>query len=812
MRGMEAQGLTAAAAAERLLAEGPNALPDAEARGTLRIARDVLLEPMFLLLVAATAIYLVLGDVGEALVLAASIVGVVLLTIVQERRSEQALAALRGLSSPRALVIRDGEKVRIAGRDVVRGDLLVLSEGDLVPADGRLLEAVALSIDESLLTGESLAAAKSVGDVVSSGTLVVAGHGRVEVALTGERSELGRIGRSLVDLEPGRTALQRETARIVRFIAIAALAFALVVLVVHSLRWGDWIAGALAGLTVAMALIPEEFPVVLTVFLALGAWRISRHRVLTRRMPALEMLGAATVLCVDKTGTLTENRMQVVETPPLVIDVAALASEIDAYDPMDKAIVEAASAAAVLVRRTWTLERDYPFSDRFLAMCHVWRGPGLARRVVIKGAPETVLPLCGATDEARRIEEESTKGRRILAVAEASFAGEPLEDPTQYPFRLTGLLMLADPLRPTVPAAVAQCRGAGIRVVMITGDFKGTARNIGRQAGLDVEEVLSGAELEALDDAAFEKVVRTADVFARMRPEQKLRLVRALRSSGEVVAMTGDGVNDAPALEAADIGIAMGKRGTDVARQSADLVLLEDDFDSIVEAVALGRRVYGNIQNAMRYLIAVHVPIAGAAFLPVAMGGPLLLFPVHVVFLEFVIDPACTLVFESEPAEEAQMSRPPRDPRERLFTTAMVLESLASGSAVLACVIALYVYALHAGRDEGTVRALAFTAIVLGNLGLLLVMRAGSRSVLSTLRTSNLAYTAIAFTALAALAAAVFVPAAARLFGFAPLGLGDALVSLVPAAVGIAVHSLVHGARERHGRRTRPGPRVVDSA
>ncbi|HSB98697.1 MAG TPA: HAD-IC family P-type ATPase, partial [Burkholderiaceae bacterium] len=650
--------MTAAEAAARLAAEGPNALPVPGRHGLAAIALGVLREPMFLLLLAATGIYLLLGDVHEALVLGASIAGVIAITITQERKAERALEALRDLSSPRAMVLRDGERRRIAGRDVVRGDLLILAEGDRVPADAKLLAATDLSADESLLTGESLPVDKRVGDAVFSGTLLVRGQGRAEVTATGPRSEFGRIGASLATLEPGKTALERETARIVRLVAIFAVALSFALMALYALVRGDWLAGVLGGLTLAMAILPEEFPVVLTVFLALGAWRISQRGVLTRRMPAIEMLGAATVLCVDKTGTLTENRMAVVDTPQAVVDIASLACEVDLFDPMEKAIVAAAGADALRVRAAWRLERDYPFGDDFLAVCHAWRSPQGMLRVAIKGAPETVLALCGRMDAIEEVHRAASEGLRLLAVAEAGWEGPLPEDPRRYQFRFAGFVRLTDPLRASVPEAMAQCRRAGIRVVMVTGDFPGTALHIARQAGIEAPEALSGDDIAALDDAALAAAVRRVNVFARVRPEQKLRLVQAYRAAGEVVAMTGDGVNDAPALKAAHIGIAMGSRGTDVAREAAALVLLQDDFGSIVHTVRLGRRIYENIRNAMRYLVSVHVPIAGMSFLPMALGGPLFLLPVHVVFLEFVIDPACTLVYEAERTEAGAMERP----------------------------------------------------------------------------------------------------------------------------------------------------------
>ncbi|HEX5091191.1 MAG TPA: HAD-IC family P-type ATPase, partial [Burkholderiales bacterium] len=570
-------GLTSAEAAARLHADGPNALPAAARHGVIALALGVLREPMFLLLLAAAGIYVVLGDVREALVLGVSILGVIAITVVQERKAERALASLRDLSSPRALVVRDGERRRIAGRDVVRGDLLVLAEGDRVPADARLLEAAGLGADESLLTGESLPVGKQAGDPVYSGTLLVGGHARAEVTATGPRSELGRIGASLATLQPGRTMLERETARIVRAVAVFALLLCLALAAAYGLARGDWLGGVLGGLTLAMAILPEEFPVVLTVFLALGAWRISRHGVLTRRMAAIEMLGAATVLCVDKTGTLTENRMALVDTPPPVADLAALACEADAIDPMEKAIVAAAGPAAREVRGMWRLERDYPFRDDFMAMCHVWRSPAGERRIAVKGAPESVLPLCGRMDAIEEARAAASLGLRLLAVAEGRCEGELPEDPRGIAWRFAGFAKLADPLRGSVPEAVAQCRRAGIRVVMVTGDFPGTALHIARQAGIEAHEALTGEQIRAMGDAALAAAVRRADVFARVRPEQKLRLVQALREAGEVVAMTGDGVNDAPALKAAHIGIAMGGRGTDVAREAAALVLLDDD-------------------------------------------------------------------------------------------------------------------------------------------------------------------------------------------------------------------------------------------
>ena len=777
-------GLTRSQAAARLAAEGPNRLPSAEARGLAAIAAAVAREPMVLLLAAATAIYVLVGEPHEALILAASILSIVAITVVQERKAERALEALRDLSSPRALVVRDGQPTRIAGAEVVRGDVLILGEGDRVPADATLLTGAQLTLDESLLTGESLPVAKRAGDSAFSGTLVIGGHGRAVVTATGTRSELGRIGVSLAVLDAGKSPLEHETARIVKLVALAALALCAAMIFAHYTLRGDWVASLLAGLTLAMAILPEEFPVVLTVFLALGAWRISRHGVLTRRMAAIETLGAATVLCVDKTGTLTENRMSVLDTPAAVLDTAALACALDPLDPMDRAIVAAAGEAALRLRREWRLERAYPLTDRFLGVCQVWRSPRGERRIAIKGAPETVLALCGAMDRMAEVERASSAGRRLLAVADADWDAAPLDDPARYPFRWLGFVAFADPLRASVPAAVAQCAAAGIRVVMITGDFPGTALRIAAEAGLEVSSgALSGAELARMDDAALVAAVRRVNVFARVRPEQKLRLVQAYRAAGEVVAMTGDGVNDAPALKAAHIGVAMGRRGTDVAREAAALVLLDDDFDSIVRAVELGRRIYDNIRNAMRYVISVHVPTAGMSFLPLALGGPLFLFPVHVVFLEFVIDPGCTLVYEAEKGDARAMRRPPRAPREPLFSLHMLGVSLLLGAGMLAAVLGVYGWALASGRSDGETRAAAFAAIVFANIALLFVTRSRSRTALETLREPNAALWWIVGGALVALAASLYVPGAAAIFRFAPLG---ALELAVAAAAGIA--------------------------
>jgi Ca2+-transporting ATPase len=807
---MNPRGLTAAEARLRLAADGPNALPGAHTRGPLAIGREVLREPMFLLLVSCAGIYLLLGDVREALALASFIVAVIAITIVQERRAERALDALRDLSSPRALVVRDGVETRIPGAEVVRGDLIILSEGDRVPADARVTAANALALDESLLTGESLPVEKRQG-MVFSGTLVVSGRGRALVAATGPQAEIGRIGAALAGLPSEKTKLERETARVVRVVAALAVALSVLLAVFFVATRGEWIAGLLAGLTLAMAILPEEFPVVLVVFLALGAWRIARRGVLTRRMPAIEMLGAATVLCVDKTGTLTENRMALAEASPAagvtreaLLEAAALACELDPFDPMERAILSAAPPGAAPIRQDWRLERDYPLTPEFPAVCHAWRSPQGRRRVAVKGAPETVLALCGA-DRAMLAgaAESAARGLRLLAVAEAGWDGPACPDsPREYRFRWLGLIALADPLRASVPAAVAECRRAGVRVVMITGDYPGTALAIARQAGIAVDAgVMTGSDLAALDGGGLGEAVRRVCVFARVRPEQKLRLVTCLKAAGEIVAMTGDGVNDAPALKAAHIGIAMGRRGTDVAREAAALVLLEDDFGAIVATVRLGRRIYENIRNAMGYIIAVHVPIAGMAFLPLAFGWPALFFPVHIVFLELVIDPACSIAFEAEPSEEGAMDRPPRPPAEPLFSAAMLAASVALGVSVLASACACYGWAVVSGRTEPEARAIGFAAVVFGNLALILATRSRERTVFAMLARPNPALWWVIGAALAALAATLYLPALAAVFRFAPPAAADLAVSAGAGAIGVLWYEAAKLMRGRESQR-----------
>lgn len=819
-------GLDEPEAERRYRADGPNELSAYKGRGVLAIAAEIGREPMFMLLIAAGSLYLLMGNRTDALSLLGFVFIVMGMTIVQERRTEHALEALRNLSSPRALVVRAGRRRRIAGREVVRGDILLIAEGDRVPADAILRQTTSLSVDESLLTGESVPVRKSPsldaralqrpgGDDLPSlfaGTLVSSGQGIAEVIATGSRSELGRIGTALGQIEPEATPLHRETGRIVRLLAIVGLAGCAAVVVAYALirgsTWGVWKVGLLAGISMAMAILPQEFPVVLTVFSALGAWRISRSRVLTRRMPAIEALGAATVLCVDKTGTLTQNQMTLkalateggtlrlvqpaTQLPgqfAALLQAAILASKPDPFDPMDRALHGAAGALPGTGDQTqpaMTLVREFPLTVDFFAVSHVWQlGAGDTIRVVSKGAPEAIAQLCQLPPARRArmddiLKDFAAQGLRVLAVACRDIPAANL--PANHrALRLdfTGLVAFEDPLRTTVPAAVAECRSAGIRVVMITGDYPQTAVSIARQAGIEnPDAVISGSELEGMSSAELSRRVAATQVFARIVPEQKLRLVVALRTNGEVVAMTGDGVNDAPALKAAHIGIAMGGRGTDVAREAASLVLLDDDFSSIVAAVKLGRRIYDNIRKATTFILAVHIPIAGLSMAPVFVPGwPLLLLPMHVAFLELIINPACSLIFEAEEADIDIMRHPPRRTDARLFSRTTVYRALFQGLSVLAvCLgIAILAYRTH-GPD--TARALAFATLVVCSLVIIFVNRSASRSVLDMIRVPNPALWWVVTGASVFLTAALTVPVLRNLFAFAPLHASDLALSL----------------------------------
>ena len=826
-------GLSEAQARRRLKEDGPNELPRRESRGSLGIALDVLREPMILLLLAAGSVYLVLGDREEAMLLLGSILLIVGIELYQERRTERTLEALRDLSSPRALVIRDGERRRVAGREVVRDDLIVVGEGDRVPADAVLLSGDNVSADESLLTGESVPVRKLARQVESqaatqearpggddlpyvySGSLITSGLAIARVLTTGPHTEMGRIGRALQGLTSERTRLQRETDRVVRVLAVTGIGLCFLIVLGYVLLRGALLDGILAGLTLAMALIPEEFPVVLTVFLALGAWRIAQQHVLTRRTPAVEALGAATVLCVDKTGTLTQNRMavhrlfaagraiQVTDETEHVperfhelLESAVLATPENPFDPMEQAI-RAAGARLLSHGRGHSpgkLLRTYPLSDTLLAVVHVWQAPGHAGSIVAaKGAPEAIAELCrlDATEREQlelRVTAMADEGLRVLAVAKtrADTANLP-DDQRSFDFDLMGLIGLADPIRPAVPAAIAECYRAGVRVVMLTGDFPRTAQSIARGIGLrPIDPVLTGPELEDMEDATLQAHARQAAIFARVRPEQKLRLVRAFQSAGEIVAMTGDGVNDAPALKAANIGIAMGGRGTDVAREAAALVLLDDDFTSIVHAVRLGRRIFDNLRKAMGFLLAVHIPIAGLALLPLLLGWPLVLLPVHVVFLELIIDPACSLVFEAEREESGVMRRPPRPADEPLFVPGLIWTSFVRGFVVLAATMLILAVALAMGRSESEARTLAFTTLVLGDLGLILGARSLSSTALATLRRGNKALWIVSGSALLLLTFVLAIPGLRALFHFAPLELQDFV-----AVVGLALVTVI---------------------
>ncbi|ROZ75409.1 cation-translocating P-type ATPase [Ramlibacter sp. WS9] len=753
------RGLTHAEAMRRLAQEGANELPGSEPKSFLRIGVDVVVEPMFLMLLAAGFTYLALGDAAEATFLLVSVFAVIGLALAQERKTQRALEALRDLSAPRALVVRDGVETRVAGRDIVRGDLIVLREGDRVAADGVLLEGQ-LSADESLLTGESAAQDKVPGAeglpmgspgadgtaCVFAGSVITRGVGWARVQATGVRTAVGRIGIALATTRIVRSELQRTSRRVVRLFAGIGLGLAaLLALLAWQWQGRAPLESLLQGIAMAMAVLPEEIPVVLTVFLALGAWRLSQRRVLARRVETVEALGAITVLAVDKTGTLTQNRMQVArlwaggvsfqpsesaDLPDAFLELAEhalLATPAKPFDPMEKAIT---AFAQQYLRGTAGAQGDrellqhYPLTRETLAVTQVFAsgssGPHL---VATKGAPEAVADLCRfgtAERDALRSEVEAlaADGLRVLAVARAEWAGPQCpESPREFAFRFLGLIAFADPPRADVPAAMAACRRAGIRVIMMTGDHPATARAIARQVGLaDTQTVLTGAQIDAMSDAELQAGLAACDICARLAPEQKLRLVKALQAAGHTVGMTGDGVNDAPALKAADVGIAMGERGTDVAREAAAIVLLDDSFASITAAIRQGRHMDDNIRLAIRFIFAVHVPVIGLAMVPVLMHWPVMLLPAQIVLLELVIDPACSVLFEAEPPAANLMDRQPRTAGQSPFAPANMAYGMLQGAGVAAILLAGCWLMLAQSWAAPAVRTIAFITLVGGAL------------------------------------------------------------------------------------------------
>ena len=823
-------GLSDAQAAERLARDGPNRLQRGKPRTLRVIALAALAQPMFLLLLAAAAVYTLVGSLADALMLLGSVLVVALIAIYQDFRTERVLETLKELASPRSRVRRGGRVLHIASHGLVRGDVLLVAEGDRLACDAQLIVAHSLAIDESLLSGESMPVRKQAAahgtthsaathepqHMLYAGTLVVDGDGEAIVSATGAHTTLGRIGSTLSGLSTPPSRVQAELTQLVWRIAVAAMLICLVAAAAYALRQGSWSEGVLVGLTLAMAIVPEEFAVVWTVMMALGAWRLSQHQVLTRQPQAIEALGTTSVLCVDKTGTLTHNRMALLAlaTPEAsamlgaddaadarfaaLLDIAAHASASDGLEPMDRAILGLHQRSGGTLQRRGQMLQRMGVAPARPYVVQSWSGhQGQAGLVAVKGAPEALLPRCALdAAELTRIDREVQRlaglGLRVLAVAYAR--GTSLAPGAALPrLEWAGLLGFADPLRKDVPAAIATCRQAGIRVVMITGDAGATAAAIAREAGLDTTRVVSGAELELLDDAALAGLTREVSVFARVSPQHKLRIVRALQAQGHVVAMTGDGVNDAIALRAANIGVAMGRRGTDVAREAAALVLLDDSFAALVHAVRLGRRIFVNLQHSVNYLLAVHVPIVVVSLLPVLFGGPVLLLPLHVVFLELIIDPACSLVFEAAPEAATAMTRPPRAANVRLVSLRGAARALGAGALAALVVAAVQLLGQQLGWGEPWLRLAALGSLVVANLALLLVFLGGRSVRLSTHGNRALGWLLVGLGVSSALVLGI-EPLAQR-FGF-PAG-----ASMAWAAAALLLAAAVLAARLLSGRR-----------
>jgi len=791
----EPLGLTTAEAQLRLAQYGPNDLvPPTRPPGPFTWLRRVLTDPMAVLLLVAGAVYLSVGDIGDAVVSLIALVAITAVSVVLELRTERALQSLQRLTSPVALAWRDGRLQTIAANGIVPGDRIVLREGDVVPADATVVADGRLIVDESSLTGESDPVDLERDAVARAGTTVLSGRSEAIVVETGRRTRYGKIGVLVAGIVEPPTPLQRGIRRFVTAVGIVALLASAGVTVVELAHGVSWTAAVVAGISLAMAAIPEEFPMVFALYLALGAWRLARHRALIRRLAKVETLGATTVIATDKTGTLTAGRLELrlfvqadgsvatgIERARL-LEAAILASEPSGHDPLDAAILRDAVGTP-----EGELVASHPFDPRGKSTVQVWRRDGRLESFA-KGALEPMLDRTGASPALRALSEAANarlaeSGMRILALASGPASSAASRADAERALTFRGLVAFADPIRDGVREALDECRSAGIRVVMITGDHPATAQAVARDLGLPgAGRVLTGEELDRLSEDERARAVAGVTVFARIEAAQKYELVQALHARGAVVAMTGDGTNDAPALREADIGIAMGRRGTEVARAAATMVLLDDNFATIVHSIRDGRRIFENLRRAFAYLIAFHIPLLLAAVSIPLLGAPLLLLPIHLVWLEIVVHPTSSLVFEADAPASDIMQRPPRPSAAELIKLSELRRPVILGITLTVAVLALYLGDLGRGSLVEHARALALTALLCGQLLLVLVTRSPARAFWRASTAGNRALPLVVGGAAVSLVAVLQVPLLARFFEVAPL---DPLEWA--AALGVAV-------------------------
>jgi Ca2+-transporting ATPase len=827
-------GLTSDEAAARLARDGPNRVVSESRSHRLRRLAGPLADPMVVLLLVAAPTYLAIGETTDAIVAFVAIVPIAAVGWLLEVRASRTLDRLRELTAPTALVWRDGERKTVRAEELVVGDLAWLHEGDVVPADAHVVEASQLQVDESALTGEALPAEKTPDDAgddgaVWAGTTVLSGRGVVRVLATGPATRFGQIGALVAAVRPHATPLQAALTRLVRGLAVVAAVFCVAVMAAELLHGHGWGHAVIAAVSLAIAAIPEEFSMVYGLYLALGAWRLSRERALVRNLAGVETLGSATVICTDKTGTLTAGHLAVAavvgrdgavisgdpgdEGQRALIEAAVLACEPKPYDPLDVAIVGYARQHGIDVDAAMggALVADWPFDPTDKYLTHLWRVPTGGHRVVAKGSLEGLLLHVAADPAARAAleaanERLSADGMRVIAVAAGPSNGSSGHRGTdEAPLVLGGLVAFSDPVREGVAAALAECGTAGIRVVLITGDHPSTAHAVVDGLGLPhevggVDLIATGADLDAADPAELDRLAGSANVFARTRPDHKHLLIEALRRRGEVVAMTGDGINDAPALRAADIGVAMGDRGTAVAREAATVVLLDDNFATIVGAVRNGRRIYDNLSRAFAYLIAFHPPLLLAALVVPLLGEPLLLLPIHLVTLELLLHPVVSLVFQADPAGSDVMTRPPRR-----ATAALGLRALwrpyAVGCALAAAVIGAYLTSLGAGWPTAEARAFGFVVLLASQPFLVLISRSPEEPVWRSGIRSTRTLLVATVVMVAATAAVVYVAPLADLLQLEPFAPATWLAVLALAAGSTLWTEPLKAARHRRLRR-----------